>query len=644
MATKRPTRTPVRPPVKRTPVTSPSAAQRVRTKVTQQVLGGPDEADSRALVARVQQKTRDWKPADRAGAAEPMVIDARTSGLGQLIASGQFQITDEEFEAQVEATQHGDEPDTTWEELTGQMTHASCAFFAQEVLSGPPEPPYYGRFYISEHHEEWDDLINQYDRICVMAPRDHGKTYFFDLAYPIWKAKRKPKSIGFIFSATQEQAVRILQDIKSEIENNPKLQDLLPTRRDAGAWSATHIRLSNGSHVYARGFGTRVRGAHPDWIVVDDGLNDETAYSELVRRKQTDYFMTAITNMCIPGGQIIVVGTPFHMDDLYGTLQNNVEYEFRQYQAIQKDGTALWPERYSIEALNRRRREIGSIRFTREFQTSPVADDMSLFPQRLFQGDPVEQFQVKLGMPAEFWDNLGVTRFTGVDFALSSSVEADFTVVWTMGIDKNQNRWIVDIQREKGLPYQQQLSLINAAARKYNSALVFLEDNQAQRIFGDELIRTSDLPIKKFTTGVQKNALDKGVPSLRVLLENQKFRIPRGDAHSIEMTDLWINEMRSFTFNDGKLTSVGGHDDLAMACWICDQAIRHGGFQFTFGDEYEQGGDMDALMRELMGEEPDDGNGTGNRNDPHDPEHKRSAVSLVDPFGGAPGPNDIKFW
>ena len=86
-----------------------------------------------------------------------------------------------------------------------------------------------------------------------------------------------------------------------------------------------------------------------------------------------------------------------------------------------------------------------------------------------------------------------------------------------------------------------------------------------QRIFGDELIRTSDLPIKKFHTGVQKHSLDKGVPSLRVLLENGKFRIPRGDARSVELTDIWIDEMRSFTWHDGKLASVGGHDDTVMA-------------------------------------------------------------------------------
>jgi hypothetical protein len=73
------------------------------------------------------------------------------------------------------------------------------------------------------------------------------------------------------------------------------------------------------------------------------------------------------------------------------------------------------------------------------------------------------------------------------------------------------------------------------------------------------LIRTSDLPIQKFTTGIQKNSLDKGIPSLRILLENGKFRIPRGDLHSIEMTDLWIDEMRSFRCQYDKVMVTAGH-------------------------------------------------------------------------------------
>ena len=150
--------------------------------------------------------------------------------------------------------------------------------------------------------------------------------------------------------------------------------------------------------------------------------------------------------------------------------------------------------------------------------------------------------------------------------------------------------------------------MIVEAARKYDPAMIYIEANQMQRVWGDELIRTTDLPIKKFTTTArEKHALDKGVPGLRVLLENAKFRIPRGDAHSVELTNVWREEMRSFTWHDGKLQSVGGHDDSVMACWICNQAISQGGFSFAFGSEDEEMS-MDQMIAEMTGVN-DAGNG-----------------------------------
>lgn len=513
-----------------------------------------------------------------------------------------FEVTEEELDEAVNTTAEVSSI-PGWDSFQGAMLSESCAFFAQEMLTGPSESPYNGRFLINDHHEEWDDLIAIYDRICILAARDHGKTFYLDFAYPIWKATTQPGSIGFIFSATKDQAIRILGDIKEELETNPKLKYLVPSRKDGGAWSATHIRLSNGSNIYARGFGTKVRGAHPHWIVVDDGLNDETVYSELIRKKQTDYFFTAITNMCVPGGQIIVVGTPFHAEDLYAQLEKNPAYAYRKYSAIRPDRTALWEDRYSLEDLESKKYEIGSIRFTREFMCDPISDDMSLFPGYLFQGDPVEVYNLRLGMSKEYWEQAGIQIFIGVDFAISANVEADYVVIWVMGVDKFGNRWVIDIIREHGIGFQMQLSLINSIARKYDPAMIFLEANQMQRIFGDELIRTTDLPIQQFTTGVQKNSLDKGVPSLRILFENGKIRIPRGDTRSIELTDIWIGEMRSFTWHEGKLQGVGKHDDTVMAFWICDQAIRQGSFDFSFGEGFEDTTDeeMQELLAELTG-------------------------------------------
>jgi hypothetical protein len=405
----------------------------------------------------------------------------------------------------------------------------------------------------------------------VLASRGLGKTFFFSEAYPIWRAIYHPGKVTFILSATKSQAEEVLDHIKKQVEENPELQWLIPQRKGL-TWNKSQIKFSNGSRIVTAGFGTRKRGLHPDCIIVDDGLTDEAMYSPTVRRKTIKYFYSAVTNMLNPGGIIIVVGTPMHQSDLYGTLKANSAYTYGVFPAI-VNGIPVFPKRFSYDFLMAKKREIGALNFAQEIECKPMSDEASLFPQQLFQGDGVECMGLTLGMPYEFWRDAGVSLFMGVDFALSAQTGADYTVVFVMGVDDAGNRYWVDIFREHGLPYKSQLSLINTVARKYDVHLAVLEANQAQRIFGDDLINKTDLPIKKYNTGVEKHSLSKGIPGLRILLENKKMRIPRGDKRSVDLTDIAIEEFGGFTYVDGKLESVGEHDDMAMACFAAQTMV-----------------------------------------------------------------------
>lgn len=488
-----------------------------------------------------------------------------------------------------------------WERLKPYLARAHLAFYASEYLSGPPDPPFNGEFMVVEHHEAWSELVNEHQYLCINAARGHGKSFFFTLAYPLWMAEKYPGCKGVILSGSQPQADMILAKIIHEIESNPKLAHLLPPEKDRKMWSTKQIRLANGSEIYARGYGTKVRGVHPRWIVCDDILNDNDGLSESVREKNIEYFFSAVKPTLLPNiGQIIIIGTPFHRKDLYGVMSKTPGWEFRKFPAIidiDKLGERpLWPEYFSLATLKKELAQMGSIRFGREYLCDPVTDDSSLFPMKLFNAEGVMQLQARLGAPRSFWVQHGVKAiYMGVDFGLSANVGSDYTVVWVMGVDNEGNRWIIDIQRERGLSFGAQKALINDAARKYRPGLIYLEGNQAQRIFGETLIQETDLPIKLHHTGDAKHSLEEGVPGLRVLLENRKVRIPRGDERSVMITDIWIDEMRSMSFN-GRVISTGEHDDTVMAFWICNTAVMKSGFAFSFDEE---AGDAEAYEEEM---------------------------------------------
>jgi hypothetical protein len=490
------------------------------------------------------------------------------------------------------------------EQIHARMVHASCAYFAAEYLSGPGQAPYYGRFLIGKHHLAWDKILAESKKACILASRDHGKSYFWSLAFPIWQGGwKEPGSLGYIFSASQELAEDFLQKIKDEILSNPRLKHLIPGSNDR-TWSKREIHLSDGTVIRARGWGVRVRGGHPHWIICDDVLDDTSLYSETKRSRAVDYFFSVPVNMVVPGGILIVVGTPFHHADLYSKIKATNKYAYSVFAARNKEGEALFPDRYDEAALKDKEEEIGAARFAREFMCIPLTDEASLFPSKLFEGDV--RLPYKLGLPGSYWEERGMPRYAGVDVAFSAETKADWFVIFIIALDSKGVRWIVDIIRRHGIGFQVMKDLIKDVNTKYGCDSINIEANQAQRFLPDAMIQEEGLSNVRryFTSGVQpkkdwkkgmttltvgKHSIDRGVPAMRMSLENRQWRIPRGDEHSIEMTDIWIGEMGCITYQNGKVLSVGEHDDTAMACWMADTACRMGGASFAFAGMSDTG-------------------------------------------------------
>jgi len=467
-------------------------------------------------------------------------------------------------------------------ELYQELLRNDLSFFAEEILE----------MEIVGHHEEWSDLVSTYsERLALNAPRDHGKSYFFSFAYVVWRIYHNwlpttnkdmisvPKDpLGYIFSNTEKQAMDFLQIIKREIYRNPKLKWLYPKKGEK--WTSKDVVFSNGYEIRARGWGSSVRGGHPVWTVCDDVLTDDVIYSELQRDKQRDYFFSAITPMVVPSGQIVVIGTPFHQEDLYKSLETNGAFFFKRYAALDEKGEALWPTRYNKQTLEMRKQELGSTRFTREYLCVPISDESSLFPERVLRWNFDEEFEMPTQLSQAERNDIRI--FTGVDFAMSANVGADYSVITTIGVDKYSNYWILDLRRMKGRGLTEQLKEIQDVYNKFKPQKILLETNQMQRIFLDELVRKTSLPVVGHNTGREKSSFELGVPSLQILFENRKFRIPRATERCRQLTDILVNELKSFTFVEGKLQGVGAHDDTVLSLWLTVMAARDPGFEFSF--------------------------------------------------------------
>lgn len=466
-----------------------------------------------------------------------------------------------------------------------------CANLTYFITSVIPD------FQLSWHHLEWGDLVHQHKKLCINAARDHGKSFYFSNAYAAWQLYRykKPSSVryskrptvassnrGFLFSFSLQQSVDLLEILKGTIEENEILKERLYPQSTSANWSATNIVCRNGARLTGKGFGSSVRGAHPYWIIVDDGLKDNVIYSALQRNKSTDYFHSVIMNMLVPGGQIIVVGTPFHAEDLYGDLKTKNGWFVIEYPAIFPNGRILWPQRWSFKDLMDKKETQGSIIFSRENLCRPITNESSIFPMEILTRSLLRMENYTLVDSREEFPIKFSKVVVGCDFAISANVGADYAVFSVWGIDElTDERWLLHLYREKGAKFFEQMNVLRRINSRFRPDLIVMENNTFQQIFV-ETADTEGMPVIGHTTGIDKYDLKIGWPHLSTLFERGKIHIPVGNVYSQQVKDLIFQDLGSVAFTEKGLESVGSHDDISSSFWLADLAASRmtTGFKF----------------------------------------------------------------
>lgn len=449
--------------------------------------------------------------------------------------------------------------------------------------------------------------VGEGDYISITTDGDHRfvlgdgtvthNSFYFSNAYAAWQLYRYKKlsttryskrptaassNRGFLFSFSLQQSVDLLEILKGTIEENEILKERLFPQSTANNWSATNIVCRNGARLTGKGFGSSVRGAHPYWIIVDDGLKDNVIYSSLQRNKSTDYFHSVIMNMLVPGGQIIVVGTPFHAEDLYGDLKTKNGWFVIEYPAIFPDGRILWPQRWSFKDLMDKKETQGSIIFSRENLCRPITNESSIFPMEILTRSLLRMENYTLVDSREEFPIKFSKVVVGCDFAISANVGADYAVFSVWGIDElTDERWLLHLYREKGVKFFEQMNVLRRINSRFRPDLIVMENNTFQQIFV-ETADTEGMPVIGHTTGIDKYDLKTGWPHLSTLFERGKIHIPIGNVYSQQVKDLIFQDLGSVAFTEKGLESVGSHDDISSSFWLADLAASRmtTGFKF----------------------------------------------------------------
>lgn len=411
--------------------------------------------------------------------------------------------------------------------------------------------------------------LTDLDRAVVLAPRDHNKSTILSQLYPLWLATYQPGGVkinSLLVSDTSKQAKRNLEHIDMLIDAVPWLRFLKP--KNPELWSKTRVKMTNGSSIEVVGFGSPIRGAHFHLVILDDLIGDTQRFSFSFMDR---FLKRAIIPMVKPGCKLFFVGTPQHELDPLMQAFNSGIYHAVQYKAVIDWDTCevLWPERWPWDLLMQRREEMGSTAFAQEYQCEPVDDTSSMFPWDILEKCFAQQMQLRRAAPEKpLWP-----VYAGVDVARSGKVGADFFVIIVAEVDDGGNRNLLEIVREKGLGLTAQIKRLRDVYTRQGFQVAMIEKSGLDSL-SEIASEYTDMPIKSHTTGREKKAFDEGVPSLVVMFENEKYRIPRQRESDRITTDILINELRHFGWEGGTVKGKGSKDDCVMALWMLELAIR----------------------------------------------------------------------
>lgn len=123
-----------------------------------------------------------------------------------------------------------------------------------------------------------------------------------------------------------------------------------------------------------------------------------------------------------------------------------------------------------------------------------------------FAGTFIKAEYLRSGQPPA-----GLKLYQGVDLAISMRENADYTAIVTVGVDEATGFvWIVDAERKR-VGFRDALTFIKEKAARYRPESIAIEAVQYQAAVVEELLRSTDLPIRKASPDKDKLTRAQGL-------------------------------------------------------------------------------------------------------------------------------------
>ena len=298
------------------------------------------------------------------------------------------------------------------------------------------------------HREMWSLCCLEDEKVGIAAPRGHAKSTAITLSYALALGLFRIRDHILIVSDTEGQASQFLGDIAIELAENETLHEnfgKITFEKDNATELIAVMRDGYKFRIIAKGSEQKVRGLkwrnkRPNAILGDDLENDEIVMNRDRREKFKHWVMKAL----IPCGSddciIRVVGTILHMDSFLENILNDPTWTTKRYRAHNEDFTEiLWPEKFSrarLEGIRKGYVEQGVPEgYSQEYLNYPIDEENAYFRKEDFLEYDPEELEYK-----------HLYHYSAIDFAITEKERSDFTVIATVGVDSDNNIYVLDVR------------------------------------------------------------------------------------------------------------------------------------------------------------------------------------------------------
>lgn len=308
-------------------------------------------------------------------------------------------------------------------------------------------------------YSDWDVVHDDMERFIrrksirklLLIPRGHLKTAIVTKGFVIQSVLRNPDIRILIANQVWDKSREMLYEIKQLLTEKTDLSKLFGDFVSE-RWREDDIVIRQRRKALAAptigtsGVEAELTSSHYDMIILDD-LQGEKNFQTPDQREKVKRYYRSMMDLIEPGGVIIVIGTRWHLDDVYQyILDNEKEYYDIEVRQVIENGKIIFPKKFQkkfdpitksweavdyhctdyIDYLKKRPSE----EFASQYMNNPIDSENAIFKK--------EYFKYYERRPERLYVSMTI------DPAISEKQSADYFSINVSGMDDKYNIYVLD--------------------------------------------------------------------------------------------------------------------------------------------------------------------------------------------------------